>query len=79
MTDTERRRRPQNLKPCHEVRVGVLGAWCRVLDVKPHPHLRDQLNVWVDWNGDRHHMLLTKDRPVWSRLAEHDTEAKETT
>lgn len=72
----ERHRRPQNLKPCHEIKLGALwgSRWARVLAVEPHPHLRDQLNVWVDWDGERRHMLLTKNRAVLSRLAEHDAE-----
>jgi hypothetical protein len=67
-----RLRRPQNLKPCHEI-ASALGAWRRVIAVEPHEHMADTLIIWA---ASEHHddgrraILRRRNQPVLSRLAD---------
>lgn len=72
MAGPERLRRPQNLKPCHEVATGISG-WERVVAVEPHEHMADTVVIWLASErseSGRRAVLRRRNYPILSRLAE---------
>lgn len=71
-----RLRRPQNLKPCHEIRAG-LDHWLRVLSATTHAYLPDTVSIRVaddNAEGGQRTILRRRNNPIRARLAEHDQE-----
>ncbi len=68
----ERLRRPQNLKPCHEIAAGIVPRWMRVLHVEPHEYMTDTTLIWVaseQSEDGRRPILRRRNHPILSRLA----------
>ncbi len=72
MPGPERLRRPQNLKPCHEI-ASALSAWQRVVHVEPHEHMADTVIIWVASDrseSGRRPVLRRRNHPILSRLTD---------